>query len=198
MVEPQRCPPRRYLALLSAWFVLIVAAASPAWACVPQPRLITVHPRPIGPPGTEVSINALGFDPGRVEIRWNTADGDLLGVSNGPDFSMPVIIPDVADGLYHVIVLARLPSGGIGNTATVAFQVGMSATSASPPPTVHTAEDSDAAVGLSWIGVAMLVAAGVALVALGCLCGLLSPRRRRQPSPGGIEPDMVRDDDVQR
>lgn len=169
------------MGLLSGSFVVVVAAAALAWACVPQPRLITIDPSPFGPPGTKVTINALGFDPGRAEIRWNSADGDLLGSAEGPDFSLAVSVPRVADGLYHVIVLARLPSGGIGNTAAVAFQVrsGRDISPASLPTALRTDKDTDRSVGPSWMAVALLAASAVGLVGLGCAGGILLSRRRR-------------------
>lgn len=94
-----------------------------AWACVPQPRLVAVLPDSSGPPGTEVTIDGLGFDPGRAEVRWNSREGEVLATANGPDFSVTITVPEAPAGLYALVVLSRQPGGAIGNTARAAFQV---------------------------------------------------------------------------
>ena len=109
---------------------LLLAATTSVWACVPQPRLVYLEPSAFGMAESRVTVNGLGFDPGRAEVRWNAPDGALLGSAIGPNFSLPVMIPRVPDGLYSVVVISREPGGGIGNTGTAAFQVA----SASPSP----------------------------------------------------------------
>ncbi len=163
--------------------LIMLVGASVAWACVPQPRLITLQPRASGPAGSQVTVAALGFDPGKAEIRWNGADGELLGTANGPDFRVEVTIPQVGDGLYHVVVLARSPGGEIGNTNTVAFEVsadeaaGTAETPAPGPPSdVETERPTSRPTSAS---AALLFAGGGGLVALGCIGGLVLARRGR-------------------
>lgn len=113
-----------------------LGGASLASACVPQPNLVVLQPRSSGPPGTEVTVEGVGLDPGPAEVRWNGAGGPLLGEATGPSFSVPVKIPEASPGLYIVVVVSRQPGGGIGNTGTVGFQVtgrGTEPGVASPP-----------------------------------------------------------------
>lgn len=164
--------------------VLLLAAA--AWACVPQPLLVTVQPGLSGPAGSQVSVAAVGFDGGRAEIRWNALDGELLGTAEGPDFSAGVTIPPVPPGMYHVVVLGRAPGGELGNTRTVPFMVtaeGRAVAGAAAPPDPWP-ESADAAgqsprrtstpAGRS----ALLMATGAGLAALGGLAGILVSRGR--------------------
>lgn len=174
----------------------MLAAATVAWACVPQPRLITLQPRSSGPAGSAVTVAALGFDPGRAEIRWNAGDGELLGTANGPDFSVGVTVPQVAVGLYHVVVLARSPGGEIGNTSTVSFEVtaegGAAAAAPSPPAPQPRGEPMGGSSRTTSVTAALLFAGGGGLVALGCLGGILLSRQGRRELPaetdsGGVE-----------
>ncbi len=143
---------------------------------MPQPRLITLQPRSSGPPGTSLTVAALGFDPGRAEIRWNAGDGELLGTANGPDFSVSVTIPQVTEGLYHLVVLARSPSGEIGNTNTVSFEVVAERGAAAPPPQPQSGETLTPSTTPTSISAVLLFAGGGGLVALGCVAGILLSR----------------------
>ncbi len=134
-------PPYRSVAAY-AFLGLVLGGASVASACVPQPNLVVVQPRSSGPPGTEVTVEAVGLDAGPAEVRWNSAGGPLLAEARGPSFSVPVRVPDASPGLYAVVVLSRQPGGGIGNTGTVAFQVTGSGTERGVAPT--PAEDAGA------------------------------------------------------
>lgn len=171
-------------ALTAFCAAVMLAAATVAWACVPQPRLITLQPRSSGPAGSAVTVAALGFDPGRAEVRWNAGDGELLGTANGPDFSVGVTIPQVAEGLYHVVVLARSPGGEIGNTSTVSFEVtgeaGAAAGASSPPASQPRGEPVSTSSSPTSAMAALLFAAGGGLVALGFLGGILLSRQGRK------------------
>lgn len=104
---------------------MVIGGASMAWGCVPRANLVTLRPQSSGPPGDEVTVEGVGLDPGEVEVRWNAADGKLLGKGEGPDFTASIVIPEVAQGLYAVVVISRQPGGGIGSTGTAAFHVTM-------------------------------------------------------------------------
>lgn len=168
--------------------VVVLMAASVAWACIPQPRLITLQPRASGPAGTKVTVAALGFDPGRAEIRWNAGDGELLGTANGPEFSVEVIIPDSDVGLYQMVVLARSASGEIGNTNTVSFEVTGEGESAGTPPSPTQPPggrvESETG-GNTPASAALLFGGGGGLVALGCIGGILLSRQGRNPRRSG-------------
>lgn len=175
------------LSALSA--VAVVMAVSVAWACIPQPRLITLQPRASGPPGAKVTVAALGFDPGRAEIRWNAGDGELLATANGPEFSVEVTIPQADIGLYQVVVLARSASGEIGNTNTVSFEVtpeGSTAADASSPPVSQPVGEPVTAGSRppTSVTAALLFAAAGALVAVSCFGGILVALRDRQDVTG--------------
>ncbi|MGH9151540.1 MAG: hypothetical protein ACRD03_03830, partial [Acidimicrobiales bacterium] len=140
-----------------------VVGMQSAWACVPQPRLVAVLPDSSGPPGTEVTVDGLGFDRGRAEVRWNSRDGALLASADGPDFSATITIPDVPAGLYALIVLSRQPGGAIGNTARAAFEVtgpvatGDTTPTTAPPTTAVASAPSSPAPGLNpWSGAGLV------------------------------------------
>ncbi|MDP8932264.1 MAG: hypothetical protein M3O70_27820 [Actinomycetota bacterium] len=181
-------PARDIARLAAVVFVgLLLAAASSAWACVPQP-LVTVTPMAAGPPGAEVTVNGYAIS-GRAEIRWNALDGPLLATSDGPVFSVPVTIPAVADGLYSLLVLERDPSGALGSTASAAFQV---RSQREPPPTPleATATSTDTVApsartpptSSASVSAGTAVVGGVALLALGAIGGAIA--RRRSPVEG--------------
>lgn len=158
---------------------LALGQAAAAWACVPQARLVSLLPQASGPAGSQVTVAALAFDPGPAEVRWNAPDGPLLATAQGPTFSAPVTVPDVATGLYTVVVIMRLPDGGVGSAGTAAFEVTGLAGSppagppppASPPPAASAPHPEPA----SSPGLAM--AAGAGLFALGFALGALGGAR---------------------
>lgn len=167
---------------------LLLVSASAAVACVPQPRLVSLVPMASGPSGMEVTVNGLGFDPGRAEVRWNGPEGELLATGNGQSFSLPIMIPDVPAGLYSVVVLSRDVDGGIGNTGTASFQVVSGAAPEADEPStsgqVGGRADNLTAVeetsnGLGWDIVVALTGAGMALLFLGALFMYLLNRRQR-------------------
>lgn len=171
----------RFALISGLTFTVFGAAAGLAWGCVPQPRLVTVQPRASGPAGTEVTVAALGFDPGRAEVRWNAADGELLASAEGPDFSVPVTIPQAQNGVYHVVVLARSPGGEIGNTAAVSFQVTSSATTAvtSKEPRPRAGAGLTPSRSSISTGAVLLAGGAGAIAALCCFGGLLVLGRKR-------------------
>lgn len=181
--------------LLVAPVVVALAWAGLAYACVPQPRLVTVAPRSSGPAGGQVTVDGIGFDPppSRVEIRWNSADGALLGTADQGDFSVPVTIPAAEPGLYGILVISRGADGVLGNTGRATFQVtgeplppGAPVATTTPPVTFAAAptviDTGPPAVALA--------AWSVALVLVGLALGhyLPGPRRRPTGAPPGDLP----------
>jgi hypothetical protein len=110
--------------LLAAVLVpaLSVIGAAGALACVRQP-LVVVQPQSSGPPGTRVTVAGTGFSDDRTELRWNGQDGPLLGTATGPEFSVPVTIPEAPGGLYSLVAVLRSPDGSIGNAVRASFQI---------------------------------------------------------------------------
>lgn len=181
------------IAVVAALAATVWAATGLAWACVPQAELVTVQPRSSGPAGTAVTVAALGFDPGRAEVRWNAVDGEMLATAEGPEFSVPVTIPRAPEGLYHLIVLARAPGGEIGNTSTVSFQVTAPSDGASPggspaPPTPPDGRTGSSTTSMSVAAVGLAAGAG-AMAALCSFGGLLALRRHRNAPSHTFEAD---------
>lgn len=172
---------RGRFALVGAVLALGVVATATASACVPQARLVSLQPRPSGPAGSQVTVEGVGFDPGTAEVRWNGPGGTLLAIAEGPSFSVPIAVPDVPPGLYAVVVLMRLPDGGVGNAGSAAFDVtGEGAAGTRAPVTVATtppaptASRPDPAPATSPI---LAMAAGAGILALGALGGARLARR---------------------
>lgn len=161
---------------------LIGSQAMAAWACVPQP-LISIEPRASGPTGTRVTVRGLAIQ-GPVEIRWSSVDGPRLALATGPDFAVPVTIPDSVNGLYSIMVFVRLPDGSVGSSGQAAFLVTSSSDSQGPaqpprstPPSAAQRTESRSSGNVS----GRIVAEAVAFVLLATLGGIALSRRRRQP-----------------
>lgn len=159
------------------------AAGSAAWGCVPQPYIV-VQPRASGPAGAQVEVVGDNFERGTAEIRWNGLDGELLGKTNGPTFSLTVTIPDHAAGLYSLLAISRGAQGEVGSVVRAAFSL----TSVDQPvvdeprptsPTGGQSEDSSSsAVPGMVVGGALVAAGGAAGAAMVRFAG----RRRTAPS----------------
>ena len=108
--------------------VLAAAAFMPAavaWACVPQ-ATVSIQPTS-GPSGTQATMSGSGWADRPVELRWGTARGPLLAETRGPSFSVPVTIPQAADGVHQVMATQRFPDHDFHRVAM--FEV-----RSSPPP----------------------------------------------------------------
>ncbi|MGH9151939.1 MAG: hypothetical protein ACRD03_06010 [Acidimicrobiales bacterium] len=173
--------------LLFAGLVLVAAVASAGVgaACVPQPLLL-LEPAASGAPGTKLTAKGTSFASGRAELRWNALDGPLLGSATGPDFSVEVTVPDVADGLYAVVGIARSAAGGLAGTSRATLQVVRVGDRSGPPSTAGTSSapaptDSGRAPSATPAPVLPLAAGGAVLLAIGGLLGRATPRRRSAP-----------------
>lgn len=89
---------------LGAAFLMV---ASFAWACTPA--LTVQMSANSGPAGTLVQLTGGSAYPDRpVEIRWNSADGALLGAVQGDNFAVAVKVPaDAAPGVYYLVAAGR-------------------------------------------------------------------------------------------
>lgn len=186
--ETEFCWRRALLILLALLgFRLTAVGATVAWACVPQP-LISLHPTSSGPPGAQVTVNALVIN-GRAEIRWNSPDGPLLETATGPSFSVPITIPDAPSGLYGLIVVERDAGGALGSSGTAAFQVTAPGVAGSTESGFTPQPDAGLATNLSvpqpsprGTPLGLLAAVGVGLLTLGGLGGVLLGRSRSSTS----------------
>lgn len=97
--------------------VLFMGLAS---ACTPA-AYIQISPRS-GPAGLVTTVSAGSFWPGPVQIRWNGADGPLLGDAQGPNFSVSVTIPAAAPPGVHYVMAVQTASLGTFK-ASVPFEV---------------------------------------------------------------------------
>ena len=169
--------------------VATLAWAAAAWACFPLP-LVTVAPQASGAAGDQVTVNGVDLGAGAIEVRWNALDGTLLGRGSGPNFSIPVTIPDAPDGVYVIVALTREANGSVGVKAAAEFQVGSAAAGGAPLSSPPGAQQPDSTDGSSERQ-GVLSTIGIAALVLGCLVagglgGALVSRRRgtdRTPSP---------------
>jgi hypothetical protein len=161
---------RRWLVCLSL-LALALGTGGAAWGCVPQP-LVSLQPRSSGPRGSEVTVEALAFGSAPVEVRWNGVDGELLATASGPQFSVPVTIPQVPEGLSHIVVFERDQTGAVGSSGRAAFLVTSppgtdassppsTATTSSPPPSSDSTSPALLGAGLGMAVVGGLVGAAV-------------------------------------
>ncbi len=100
---------------------LVLSVTSMAWACTAQ---VNVMGPLSGAPGSEVTVKG-GAAPanGQVFILWNALDGQRLATAdtNGAgDFSATVTVPEVAPGVYFMVIAGEDRSEGV---ARMAFEV---------------------------------------------------------------------------
>jgi hypothetical protein len=158
--------------------ILLVAGA--AWACVVLPH-IALSPRASAAPGAQLTVEGADFEQ-RVELRWNAVDGPLLATGPSPAFSVPVTLPDVAEGLYTLVAVERGPGGVAGNVARTAVQV---ARGGATPTTVKAAATTSSSSNA--FAVTLGIAGALALLVVGGLAGARLARRKHSgapPAPG--------------
>lgn len=159
----------------------VLATAGAGAACVPQPLLL-VQPAASGSPGAKLTAMGTTFGTGPAEVRWNALDGPLLGTGTGPDFSVELTVPDVPDGLYTLVGIARSSGGGIAGTARATLRVVRADGEDSQIQREETAPGEPAgrrnARSPAPVPVVPLGAGGLVLLGLGGLLGRLSTSRR--------------------
>jgi hypothetical protein len=157
--------------------LLAAMVAGGAWACVTLPH-IALSPRASGAPGAQLTVEGADFEQ-HVELRWNAVDGPLLASGPSPTFSVPVTLPDVADGLYTLVAVERGPGGVAGNIARTPVQVTRGA--ATTPTTVKPATRSSSSNAFA---VTVGIAGAIALLLVGGLAGArLTRRQQSEPAP---------------
>ncbi len=108
------------MAILSTLVVLTTGAAL-AWACTPQAYINLSSTS--GGPGDTVTVTGRGFIDGPVEIYWNESGTAPLATARGPEFSIPVTIPQAASGVHYVTTAARTPDGQLVGSPSRAFEI---------------------------------------------------------------------------
>ncbi len=179
-------------------FVVFAASAvaacltSVAWACTYSPRILALSARE-APRGSEITMIGQGVVPERaVELRWNAVEGMKLAQTTADrsgDFSAPVRIPDVAPGVYSLVVVAD--GAGVGRAT---FEVTSDATSIQATPAVgvsqpaHRSAWPDHVSSGSKTGTSPGLGLGVGLLSLGLVVlssgGAVALLRRRRAAAG--------------
>ena len=142
---------------------LVLSVASMAWACTAQVNVIG----PLsGAPGSEVTVKGGGAPAnGQVSILWNALEGPKLATAatdGAGDFSAAVTVPDVAPGVYFMVIAGEDLSQGV---ARMAFEVTPGAGGAptlQPASELATAGSQSTDSGLA-VGAAVLAVGLVAL-----------------------------------
>ena len=113
----------RKVQMLIAFGVLAAmgGGASLAWACTPTPDEIKLSASS-GGVGDTVEVTGSRFY-GRVEVRWQTVDGPVLGRSSTSPFTLSVTIPPVPKGVYIINAVVWNDDGTIKQRQKEAFEV---------------------------------------------------------------------------
>lgn len=118
---------RRTGSAVAVVFAFALASASVAWGCASiQPKFTGSEGQTSsGPAGSQVTVTGSNFNPGPVDVRWNSKTGALLAQPMGPNFSVAVKIPDTATvGAHYILAVPTT-----GSTATMPFEVTRAPTS---------------------------------------------------------------------
>ncbi len=165
---------------------LLLAAVSTAWACTAVAHRFALSAVD-GPAGAQIEAQGEAVaSKGPVEIRWNSATGDVLATTTDlAAFSAPMKIPNVSPGVYYLVAVADGQA-----VARAAFEVTGTSVASSPGPSLAwndlgTKSVTSAGQGPS-SGLSSQVMAGVALLAVGGVAllsgtALVATRRRRVP-----------------
>lgn len=113
----------------------LLTMASAAFACTAQPQVrYSLLPEAASPGATVLVEGSYVRTQGQVEVRWNGVSGALLAVATPAqgEISVPVQVPDVAPGVYSLMLVT---DSGVGRTP---FEVTGSASNA--PAAVSSAQ----------------------------------------------------------
>ncbi|MGH2772140.1 MAG: hypothetical protein ACRDIU_03235 [Actinomycetota bacterium] len=140
---------KRKLGFLGLVALGCMVVAGVAWACTPVAQIVALSPVG-GPAGTHLIVTGANFNPGPVEIRWDTLEGPLMGhadnfavgmsmpddaaalradhasaVSGGPSsYSASVPVPEGATpGVYYVSAIQKDSAGQIVGKATASVEL---------------------------------------------------------------------------
>lgn len=128
---------------IAAAATVVLAAASMAWACSVQSSVMFRNSHgtsssSYGPAGSGVTLEGTGWREGSVEVRWNSAAGELLArPAAGPDgsFSVAVTIPGQAKpGVYTIYFVQPAPTRDVSQQVARASYEVTPSDSSSPAP----------------------------------------------------------------
>lgn len=113
---------KKLVRMMFLGLIACLSAVQLAWACTPAATAESSSSA--GPSGTIVKITGKGFlgpeaSSAPVEIRWNSPTGPVLTATNGPEFSVPVTIPqDATAGLFYLVAIQTNGPVAEGSHAT--------------------------------------------------------------------------------
>ncbi|MGH2810401.1 MAG: hypothetical protein ACRDIA_05915 [Actinomycetota bacterium] len=106
-----------------AGLVIVLAFAAVAWACTLSAYLEAANPQK-GSAGAATTVKGGSFNPGEVQIRWNSPDGPLVATASGPSFSTELKVPSWGEaGTHYLVAIQRDASGTIVGKGSTAFEV---------------------------------------------------------------------------
>ncbi len=120
---------KRYAVLGFALAAIALAIAGQAWACTGQPQVFSVTPLS-AVSGAQVTMHGEAALAQTLELRWNGVAGPKLAqvtTDQVGNFTLAFTVPDVAPGIYSLVVVAagddalaqeaRLAGAGVGRAA---------------------------------------------------------------------------------
>lgn len=154
----------------------VLGATSVAWACTAQ---LGTEVKP-GMAGVGAAFTVEGDGaPGPVEIRWDGADGQVLGiVPDGTAYAAAVRVPETSPGVHTVVAVSREADGTVTSSGKAAIEVlAPGGARALSPASLYTSSQPAAANGSQMaIGAGLL---GAGLVALFGGFAVVEVRRRK-------------------
>lgn len=98
------------------------------------------------PPESKITVTGNGFASAPVTLRWGSLSGPVLATVNGPIFSnLPIVIPNVAPGLYYIDAWDGVGQKYVTATITVTpAQSGQTTNQSSQPPPSGTSTGTTA------------------------------------------------------
>lgn len=171
---------RRLYAILATGMAILLGSAGAAFACSAQPRVGYSLSSGSAAPGETVVVKGSRVT-SAVEIRWASVTGQQLATvaPSGEAFEVPVRVPDVAPGIYAMLLVTE--NEGVARTAievTAAPGAAPARTSAALWPTTAAAP-ADSSTDVNSIGLVLLA---VGLVGLAGGSTVAATRRRRVPA----------------
>jgi len=172
--------------MLFIGIAVVLGTLAAAWACTGQPQVFSVNPI-TAPVGAQVTMRGEAVAVGApVELRWNGVAGPKLAevtADSRAGFEMVFTVPEVAPGVYSLVVVTRDGAAAVGRTAFEVSGAGtVTADSGFASATQAAGLDAAVPVGSSaalLAGVGLLAAGGVALFAG---FAVATVRRRRAPA----------------
>lgn len=186
---------RRHVSLAMAFAIGAIVLATAAWACTPQPLVLSASPMAAAP-GEVIQVSGTGVPfAATVQIRLDGDNGPVLAQAS-PDsqgnFSTSLTVPEVASGIYTL----TLSTPGGGSAGRIAVEVigggapeggsrktgdlwsGFSNSESVGYPSLHAEAATDSLPGNSTAGWGLVVSGAGLLAAAAALITGRRPGRR--------------------